>query len=185
MTANKKVCISDGNENVFCPNCGKVMPTVEYFTAKPISQEVRQQNYNTQQIITTYTDIVHHFGNICLSCAYDNEKKKRTIGLILLIGGGILSFGSMLTGLVLSTLAQNNGGDVGAALGLPMALMCVFLILAVFGIAIFLGAESLRPNRIRSKEQLYVLFERCIKKEAPQAGIVYLSPWLAAQLKNK
>ena len=185
MTANKKVCISDGNDNAFCPNCGKVMQNVEYFTAKPINQEVRQQNYNSQQIITTYTNIVHHLGNICLSCAYDNEKKKCTIGLILFIGGGILSFGSMLTGLVLSTLAQNNGGDVGATLGLPMALMCVFLILAVFGIAIFLGSDSLRPNRIRSKEQLYALFERCIKKETQRIGIVYLSPWLAAQLKKK
>lgn len=185
MQTKKSVCISNGQENMSCPHCGKVMQTVEYYTARPINQEVRQQNYNTQQIITTYTDVNHHWGNLCLSCAYENEKKKRTFGLILLMGGGVLSFGSMMIGLVLSSIAQSKGGNVGASLMLPMALMCIFLILAVFGIAIFSEVNALQPKRVRSKEQLYALFEKCIKKEVPQSGIVYLSPWLAAQLKKK
>ena len=184
MTHNKKYCFSDGQENASCPNCGRSMKTIDYYTARPLRQEERPRDLNTKTVITTYTDISHRQGNICFFCAHENMKNKRIAGLILLIVSGVASGVSMLAGLVLSTIAQNNGQDVGAALGLPMALMCIFLVLAIIGLCVFLGSNSYNPNRNYNQDQLFLLFTKSAYKEYPLGGLVYLAPWQVKQMRK-
>lgn len=160
------------------------METVDYYTARPLRKEERPQDWNTKTVITTYTDISHHLGNICFFCAHENMKKNRIAGLVLMIVSGIASGISMLAGLVLSTIAQNNGQDVGAALGLPMALMCVFLVLAIISLCIFLGSNSFNPNRNYNQNQLFQVFTKSAYKEYPLGGFVYLAPWQVKQMRN-
>jgi hypothetical protein len=182
---NKKTCISTGNENVNCPNCGKEYHAVEYYTARPIQQETVRQDLYTNKIITTYTDVNRHFGKICLSCAYENEKSKRIVGLVLLIVGGAGSAIAMVTGLIQSNIAEARGENIGAAMGTSMALMGVLVIVGVIGLSVFVGANALRNLKAWDQEGLNSLFVRYVKKESPQSGIMYLSPGLAAQLKIK
>ena len=184
MSTKKKVCLSDGNENSLCPNCGKPMKPVDYYTAKVLKQEETSRDLNTRTVVTSYTDVVHHTGNICLSCAHEEQKKNRTAGLVMLIGGSVASMAAMMTGLVRSTIAENNGGDVGAVLGLPMALMCIFLVLAIIGLCVYVGSNAYNPKRRYSPDQLFLIFSKRMYKESLQVGIVYLSPLQVKQMKK-
>ena len=180
----KKTCITDTINNTACPHCGKTMHSVEYYTAKPIQQQVVQRDLNTNTVITIYTDVCRHLGGICLACTYESEKNKRRAGLILFIAASVGGFISMVAALILSTAAQVHGENIGAAMGAPMGLMCVFLILAVIGLCIFVGARAFRSNRLFTPDVLYLLFIKQMRKEYTKIGIVYLSPHLAAQLKR-
>lgn len=182
---NQKACILNGSEEAVCPNCGRTMQKVEYYTARPIRQSAAQRSWDTKIVTTTYTDVNPHIGNICLVCANENEKSKRIAGLIMMIAGGFGSFAAMLTGLVLSTLAESQGGDVGAALGTPMVLMCGLLVLAVIGLVLFLGSNSYRSVRSNDKDKLFLLFLQYIKSNGMQSsGVVYLNPRQAARMRK-
>ncbi len=171
-------------ENSICPNCGLPLQLVDYYTARPLCQEEIGRNYDSRTIQITYTDVNPHVASVCLSCARDNTRGSHSAGLALLIGGGLISMTAMMVGLVRSTLAQQVGGDVGAALGLPMALMCIFIIVAVVGLCIFLGSNSFDPRRKYSPEQLFLLFQKIIQKENPLSGVVILSPAQVKQMKR-
>ena len=179
-----KCCYPNGHENDLCPNCGQPMPTVDYYTARPLRQEEIQRDINSKTVITTYTDVSPHQGVICLRCVREHNKTKRAAGLLLLLGGGSACSISMLVGLVLSNLAQSSGGDVGASLGLPMALMCIFFLLAIVGLALFRGSTSLDPSRNYTQDQLFPIFFERLRKEYPPIRVVYLSPQQVNQMKR-
>ena len=185
MVNRKKVCVSNGSENLSCSTCGRVMKTIDYYTAKVLKREETGRDLSTRTIVTSYTDVAHHTGNICLFCAHEEQKKKRTTGLVMLVGGAILSMAAMMTGLVLSAIAEGDGGDVGAVLGLPMALMCIFLVLAIIGLCIYGEANVYNPRRKFSQDQLFLNFSKRMEKENLQVGIVYLSPLQVMQMKKK
>ncbi len=118
---------------------------MDYYSARPLSSQTTSKDWNTNIVTTTFSDVNPHQGVICLHCAYKNDKGKRVAGLGLLFGGGAACSISTLTGLVLANLAEDSGGDVGASLGLPMALMCVFFLLAIGGLVVLKGGNSLAP----------------------------------------
>jgi hypothetical protein len=180
----KKIWFSDGADGAKCPNCGHAMKAVEYYSARPVQREVVQQ-LSTQQIITTYQDVTRHIGNICLFCAHDNEKGKRTAGLALLVTGAAGSALAMLAGLIRARVAEVNGGNVGAAMTPAMFLMILLLIIGIIGLAIFLEGNAFRNNRVYDQDKLFPLFIKKMYQESNQSGLVYLSPWQAAQLKKK
>jgi hypothetical protein len=184
MKTPKKACFINGIENSICPNCGRPLQTVDYYTAQPLRQEEVGRNYNSRTVVTTYTNVNPHMAQICLSCAHENARGSRIAGLVLMIGGGMISMISMIAGLVRSTLAQNSGGNVGAALGLPMALMCVFVIVAIVGLCMLVGSNALVPGRKYSQDQLFHMFIKTIQKESPQYGVVFLSPMQVKQMKR-
>ena len=184
MAAKKQTCYPNGIENSICPNCGRPMPKVDYYTARPISQEEIGRSYDSRTIRITYTDVNLHTGNICLFCTRDNANGKRTTGLLLMAGGGAISMIAMIWGVVAANLTERAGGDVGAAMGLPMTLMCVFIIAAIVGLAIFIETNRLNPWRKYSQEQLFILFQTLIKKEGSLPGAVCLSPGQVSQMKR-
>lgn len=177
-----KVCVTDVFGNAQCPHCSEPLQKAEYYTAKPISQQATQKDWNSKTITTTYIDVSRHVGGICLACADKSNKPKRTVGMALLLVGGLGGFVSMMVALVLSTIAERRGGDIGAAMGMPMALMCVFIIVAVVGLGIYLGARVYRPDRAHSRDALYGLLISRMFKEGCHPGRVYLSPAQAAKL---
>ena len=83
-----------------------------------------------------------------------------------------------------ANLAEAAGREVGTAMGLPMALMCIFIIAAIFGLGIFLETNRLNPWRKYEQEQLFVLFQKLIKKEGSLPGAVCLSPRQVKQMKR-
>ncbi|BBB47424.1 hypothetical protein Pelsub_P0651 [Pelolinea submarina] len=101
--------------------------------------------------------------------------------MILLFGAGAASFIAMVAGLVLSNLAESNGGDIGAALGLPMALMCIFLLVAVAGLVIYMSANEFNPARRYTKEQLYLKFIKCLP---PMIHSIPLASWQVDQMRK-
>jgi hypothetical protein len=181
----QKACLTDilGTSN--CPHCGSSLKAVEYFTARPVSQAVTNQTLDSKTITTTYTDIAYHIGGICLPCVHKERKAKRIIGLALLIVGGISSGVAMMTGLVLSAIAERDGKDVGAAIGTPMALMVILLLVALVGLIIYANGNEYSPKKYLIPERLFLLITKRIKKESPTVGVVYLTPALAAQLQKK
>lgn len=185
MINDRKSCLSDILGTTNCPRCGSPLKTVEYFTARPVSQAVTSQTLNSQTVTTTYTDIVHHNGGICLTCVHKVHKAKRMLGLALLIGGGLSSMVAMMTGLVLSAIAERDGKDVGAAIGTPMALMVILLLIALAGLLVFAHGNEYNSKKFQIPERLFLLFTKRMKKESPAVGIVYLTPALAAQLEKK
>jgi hypothetical protein len=184
MTTKIKFCFLNTIGDTACPNCGHPLQTVDYYTARPVKQEEVRRDYNSRTIAITYTDVNPHSAAVCLHCARAAARSRRTAGLALLIGGGATSTISMFTGLVRSTLAQNAGENVGAALGLPMTLMCVFLIVAIVGLSIYLGSRCLDPDRKYTQDQLYSYFIKDIEKESQQVGVVYLTPAQVKQMKR-
>ena len=184
MATRKQACFPNGMVNSICPNCGLPLQPVKYYTARPLRQEEIGRNYDSRTIQITYTDINPHVAYVCLSCLRENAAGSRSAGLALLIGGGLISMTSMMVGLVRSTLVQQAGGDVGAVLGLPMALMCVFLIVAIAGLCLFAGSNAVNPARRYSQEQLFQMFIKIIQKESPQFGIVFLSPAQVKQMQR-
>jgi hypothetical protein len=184
MRTRKQACFPNGIENSVCPNCGRPMQVVDYYTARPLRQEEIRRTYESHTIRITYTDVNPHSGNICLFCARDNSKGSRTTGLMLMAGGGALAMIAMIWGVAAANLTEKAGGDVGAALGLPMALMCIFIIAAIVGLAIFIETNRLNPWRKNSQEQLFVLFQTLIKKEGSLPGAVCLSPGQVNQMQR-
>ncbi len=81
-------------------------------------------------------------------------------------GGGAAAMTAMIWGVVAANLAERAGGDVGAAMGLPMALMCIFIIAAIVGLVIFVETSRMNPWRKYNQEQLFGLFQTLIKKKA-------------------
>jgi len=185
MKNTQKACLSDIPGTTNCTHCGSPLKTVEYFSARPVSQAITNQTLDSKTITTTYTDIVHHNGGICLHCVHKESKPERIIGLVLLIGGGISSGVAMMTGLVLSAIAERDGKDVGAAIGTPMALMVILLLVALVGLIIYAHGNEYNPKKFLIPERLFLLFTKRIKKESPTIGVVYLTPALAAQLQKK
>ncbi|REG06247.1 hypothetical protein DFR64_2679 [Pelolinea submarina] len=180
-TQRKTYCYSDGEENAHCPNCGRPMKSVDYYSARPLYQQEVNRDWNSKTINTTYTDVNPHRGNICLFCAHEDNRGKRVAGMILLFGAGAASFIAMVAGLVLSNLAESNGGDIGAALGLPMALMCIFLLVAVAGLVIYMSANEFNPARRYTKEQLYLKFIKCLP---PMIHSIPLASWQVDQMRK-
>jgi hypothetical protein len=160
------------------------MQTVDYYSARPLNSQTASKDWNTNIVTTTYTDVNPHQGVICLYCAHKNGKGKRIAGLLLLFGGSAACSISTLAGLVLANLAEDSGGDVGAAMGLPMALMCIFLILAVIGLVILRGANNIIPGRIYNQDKLFPIFMERLSKEYPPVRVVYLSPEQVRQMKR-
>ena len=184
MRTRRLACFPNGIENSVCPNCGRPMQVVDYYTARPLHQEEIHRTYDSRTIQITYTDVNPHKGNMCLFCARDNAKGSRTAGLLLMAGGGAAAMIAMIWGVVAANLTEKAGGDVGAALGLPMALMCIFIIAAIVGLAIFIETNRLNPWRKNSQEQLFVLFQTLIKKEGSLPGAVCLSPGQVNQMQR-
>ncbi len=160
------------------------MRSVDYYSARPVGSQTASKDWNTNVVTTTYTDVNPHRGVICLHCAHKRYKGKRVAGLILLLGGGAACSISTLVGLVLANLAEDSGGDVGAAMGLPMALMCVFLLLAIVGLVLLKGGNTLVPNRQYTNEQLFPIFMEIFSKEYPPVRHVYLSPAQVERMKR-
>lgn len=185
MKEDQKACLTDILETTSCPLCGGSLKSIEYFSARPVSQSITNQTPDSKTITTAFTDIVHHNGGLCLPCAHKAGKTQRVIGLILLNGGGISSVIAMITGLVLSSIAERDGKDVGAAIGTPMALMIVLLLVALAGLIIYALGNEYSPKKNQIPERLFLLFTKRLKKEQPLAGRVYLPPALAAQLEKK
>jgi hypothetical protein len=184
MAAKKQSCYPNGVEDSICPACGRPMPKVDYYTARPLQHEEVGRTYDSRTIRITYTDVNLHTGNICLFCARDNARGRRTAGLLVMAGGGALAMIAMIWGVVAANLTERTGGDVGAAMGLPMALMCIFIIAAIVGLAIFMETNRLNPWRKYSQEQLFGLFQTLIKKEGSLPGAVCLSPGQVTQMKR-
>ena len=184
MAAKKQTCYPNGIENSICPNCGRPMPKIDYYTARPLRREESARSHDSRTILTTYTDVNPHMGNMCLFCARDNARGRRTAGLLLMAGGGTVAMLAMIWGVVAANLTERAGGDVGAAMGLPMALMCIFIIAAIVGLAIFIETNRLNPWRKYSQEQLFILFQTLIKKEGSLPGAVCLSPGQVSQMKR-
>jgi len=181
---SKNSCYPNGQTNDPCPSCGQPMQAVDYYSARPLSSQTTSKDWNTNIVTTTFSDVNPHRGVMCLHCAHKNDKGKRAAGLALLFGGGAACSISTLAGLVLANLAEDSGGDVGAAMGLPMALMCVFFILAIVGLAVLKGGSSLVPGRTYTQEQLFPIFMQRLSKEYPPVRMVYLSPGQAQQMKR-
>ena len=182
--APKNCCYPNGHANDPCPICGQPMPAVDYYSARPINSQTTSKDWNTNVVTTTFTDVNPHQGVICLHCAQTKSRGKRIAGLVLLLGGGAVCSISMLVGVVLANLAEDSGGDVGAAMGLPMALMCVFLILAVIGLVLLRGANNIIPGRTYSQDKLFPIFMQRLSKEYPPVRVVYLSPDQVRQMKR-
>jgi hypothetical protein len=70
-------------------------------------------------------------------------------------------------------------------MGLPMALMCVFLIVAVIGLVVLRGANNIVPGRSYSQDKLFPIFLERLSKEYPPVHVVYLSPWQVKQMKRQ
>jgi hypothetical protein len=160
------------------------MPKVDYYTARPVQQEEVDRTYDSRTIRITYTDVNPHTGNICLFCARENARGKRTAGLLVMVGGGAAAMIAMMWGVVAANLTERAGGDVGAAMGLPMALMCLFIVAAIVGLAIFMETNRLNPWRKYDQEQLFILFQKLIQKEGSLPGAVCLSPRQVKQMKR-
>lgn len=185
MKDDRKACLTDIPETTTCPHCGGPLKAVNYFSARPVSQSVTNQTLDSKTITTTFTDIVHHNGGICLPCVHKESKAQRVIGLILMIGGGISSGIAMMTGLVLSAIAERDGKDVGAVIGAPMTLMVILLLVALAGLIVYALGNEYSPKKYPIPERLFLLFTKRLKKERPTVGLVYLTPALAAQLEKK
>lgn len=182
----QKACLSDIAGNMNCSHCGSTMSTVEYFTAHPASQVITNQTLDSKTVTTTFDDVGQHIGSICVTCVHRERAIERIIGLVLLIGGGILSGVAMMTGLVLYTIAERDGKGVGAVIGTPMMLLTVVLLLeAIAGLCIFLDGNAYNPKKFIIPERLFLLYTKRLKKENPTDRVVYLTPALAAQFEKK
>ena len=177
-------CYPNGHANDPCPNCGQLMQAVDYYSARPLNSQTTSKDWNTNVVTTTFTDVNPHQGVICLHCAHTKSRGMRIAGLLLLLGGGAACSISMVAGVVLANLAEDSGGDVGAVMRLPMALMCVFLILAVIGLVLVRGANNIVPGRTYSQDKLFPIFMERLSKEYPPVRVVYLSPWQVQQMKR-
>ena len=70
---------------------------------------------------------------------------------------------AMISGVVLSSIAERDGKDVGAAIGTPMALMIVLLLVALAGLIIYALGNEYSPKKNQIPERLFLLFTKRLK----------------------
>lgn len=184
MAKTTAVCVPDTMEGALCPHCGGRLRTVEYYTAKPVRQQTLQRDFNTQTVVTTYTNVQRRIGGICFTCADKRQRMNRIAGLVVLIAGGLGGIAAMVTGLIRSNIAAAQGGNIGAAMNGPMALMILCLLLAVVGLSVFVGSRAFHPGRALSSGALFLLFLKRMLKEGHHPGLVCLMPEQAAKLEK-